>query len=170
MNKAILMFALLAVGVSTASYAEDSNLKKFPDQIRNNFMGSCMVESDFATCECMLDEVEQKFSVEEYIALELSMQTGSGANKASMEKLRSSFLACTSYLDSNKFPDEIRRNFMNSCMVEGNFATCECALGEIEQKFSIEEYIALDLSMQTGSGVDEANLEKLAGILASCLQ
>ena len=170
MNKVILVFGLLAVGISTASYSEDSNLEKFPDEIRNNFMDPCMAGSDFATCECMLEDIEQKFSVEEFIALELSMQTGSSVDKASMEKLSSSFLSCSSYSDSDEFSDEIRSNFMDSCMVEGDFATCDCALEEIEQKFSVEEFIALDLSMKTGGGADEADLEKLSSAFAPCLQ
>ena len=170
MNKVILVFGLLAVGISTASYSEDSNPEKFPDEIRNNFMDPCMVESDFATCECMLEEIEQKFSVEEFIALEFSMQTGSSADKASMEKLSSSILSCSLYSDSDQFSDEIRRNFMDSCMVEGDFATCDCALEEIERKFSVEEFIALELSMQTGGGADKADLEKLLDIAAPYLQ
>ena len=59
---------------------------------------------------------------------------------------------------------------MDSCMVEGDFATCDCALEEIEQKFSVEEFIALELSMQTGGGADKADLEKLLDIAAPCLQ
>lgn len=55
----------------------------------------------------------------------------------------------------DQYPDEVRTNFLDSCNQSsgGNTEACTCALESIEAKFSLEEFVALEQSMNNGTDV-----------------
>ena len=52
----------------------------------------------------------------------------------------------------NKYPDQIRNNFLTSCDSQPNAprAVCECALNKIEEKYSLDEFEKIDKAQREG--------------------
>lgn len=53
--------------------------EKYPDQVRTNFINGCagkLPEGYKKNCECMLEQIEKKYSLTEYTKLEEDMKAG----------------------------------------------------------------------------------------------
>ena len=57
-------------------------------------------------------------------------------------------LACGRHEDV--YPPEVVENFMDACTVQGDRATCRCALDTIERRFTIDEFHAFETRMRAG--------------------
>ena len=68
--------------------------------------------------------------------------------------------------DSNKFPDEVRKSFLNTCKDSGaNEKQCGCALEKLEAKYKLKEFQDLEKRITSG---DSAAESELAPVVASC--
>ena len=75
-------------------------------------------------------------------------------------------VACSGGDNGNKYPDEVRKNFMGSCTQSGgNDKQCNCALEKLEGKYKLKEF--QDLEKRITSGDSSAESE-LAPVVASC--
>jgi len=81
---------------STAEDSADSESAAYPSDVRDNFLTSCVAnaaltgggeEADYEdVCGCLLDEIEARFTVEEFAASEKAMAAGE-ASGIDMEEL-----------------------------------------------------------------------------------
>lgn len=81
---------------STEKVSEDNESVVYPSDVRDNFLTSCVSnaalsgggeEADYEdVCGCLLDEIEARFTVEEFAAAEKAMAAGE-ASGIDMEEL-----------------------------------------------------------------------------------
>jgi hypothetical protein len=75
----VLTILLLAVTISSCGGNSSKAGEKYPDQVRTNFINGCagkLPDGYKKNCECMLEQVEKKYSLTEYIKLEEDMKAG----------------------------------------------------------------------------------------------
>jgi hypothetical protein len=75
---------------STEENSADSESAAYPSDVRDNFLTSCVQnaalsgggeEADYEdVCGCLLDEIEARFTVEEFAAAEEAMAAGEASN------------------------------------------------------------------------------------------
>jgi hypothetical protein len=66
----------------------------------------------------------------------------------------------------NKYPDEVRKNFLATCKDSGgNDKQCNCALEKLEAKYKLNEFQELEKRITSGDASAEA---ELAPVVASC--
>jgi len=71
--------------------------------------------------------------------------------------------------ESRAFPSSVVQNFMNACVGAGTTQRgCECALDEVEKRFTLKEYTKLELSITSGQP-DDVGMAKLADAKIACL-
>ena len=64
--------------------------------------------------------------------------------------------------DSNKYPDDVRKNFMSSCTSSGgNDKQCTCALEKLEGKFSLKQFQELEKRITSGDASAESEVGPL---------
>ena len=64
--------------------------------------------------------------------------------------------------DSKKYPEEVRKNFLETCTTSGaNDKQCNCALEKLEAKFTLEQYQDLNRRIVAGEAAAEAELSPL---------
>jgi hypothetical protein len=54
-----------------------SNVRDYPEEVRDNFMQACTVNTDAEPCLCLLEAIEEEFSYEEFVKLEQDLVNGS---------------------------------------------------------------------------------------------
>ncbi len=71
-------------------------------------------------------------------------------------------VACLAVLASgcnrkeSTFPEEIAANFLRTCRARGGSdASCRCSLDQLEQRFTVEEYRALETRLVPGATIPE---------------
>ena len=75
-------------------------------------------------------------------------------------------VACSGGDNGNKYPDEVRKNFLGSCTQSGgNDKQCNCALGKLEEKYKLKEFQDLEKRITSGDASAEP---ELAPVVASC--
>ena len=80
-NKLALMIHLKRITILTIvvmfSLACSSRKNDYPADITQNFMNSCQESgSDQATCACLLEKIQEKYTFEEFSSIEVKMQAG----------------------------------------------------------------------------------------------
>jgi hypothetical protein len=58
--------------------------EKYPEQVRTNFINACagkLAPEYKKNCECMLEQIEKKYSLTDYIKLEADMKAGKDVSK-----------------------------------------------------------------------------------------
>jgi hypothetical protein len=66
----------------------------------------------------------------------------------------------------NEYPKEVVDNFLAACRSNGaSDAACECALDGLRNRFTADEYVALEKKVQ---GKDEAAARVLSEVVADC--
>ncbi len=67
----------------------------------------------------------------------------------------------------NDYPPEIVANTVNACMLTsgGNEKMCSCVMDKVQEKYSLEEFIAIDTKIRQGDA--DATAQMMA-IGASC--
>jgi hypothetical protein len=64
--------------------------------------------------------------------------------------------------DSKKYPDEVRKNFLDTCTTSGaNEKQCRCALEKLEGKFSLQQFQDLEKRITAGDASAEAEIAPL---------
>ena len=64
--------------------------------------------------------------------------------------------------DGNKYPDEVRKNFMSSCTSSGgNDKQCTCALAKLEGKYSLKQFQDLEKRITSGDAAAESEIGPL---------
>ena len=74
----ILIGLILAASISACGSSKKPG-EKYPAQVRTNFINSCaakLPEGYSKNCECMLEQIENKYSLTEYTKLEEDMKAG----------------------------------------------------------------------------------------------
>ena len=67
------------------------------------------------------------------------------------------------------FPASVIQNLMNACVAAGSpQSTCECYAGEVEKRFTLQEFSKLELSIKSGQQ-DDAGMTKLSEAQAACI-
>jgi hypothetical protein len=75
-------------------------------------------------------------------------------------------LACSGGDNGNRFPDDVRRGFLNTCKDSGGSEKqCTCALEKLEAKYRLKEFQDLERRITSGDAAAEA---ELAPVVASC--
>ncbi len=72
-----LIVLLLVVTISSCGSSSAGN--KFPEQVRTNFVNGCAAKlpPEFKkNCECMLEQIEKKYSLADYTQVEQDMKAG----------------------------------------------------------------------------------------------
>ena len=73
---------------------EQISSKKYPKEVRNNFISSCVsTGGNYDTCNCVLEIVEDNLSIAEFSEAEIRMATGQPNDKL-MKVLGESRLTC----------------------------------------------------------------------------
>jgi hypothetical protein len=93
----MLFVLIFAVAVSSCGSSNKPG-EKYPDQVRTNFINSCagkLPDGYKKNCECMLEQIEKKYSLTDYIKLENDMKAGKDV---------SAFLAYTDSVRQICFP------------------------------------------------------------------
>jgi len=68
--------------------------------------------------------------------------------------------------NGNKYPDEVRKNFLKTCSESGgNDKQCNCALGKLEEKYKLKDFQDLEKRITSGDASAEA---ELAPVVAAC--
>jgi hypothetical protein len=74
-----ILFALIfALAISSCGSSNKPG-EKYPAQVRTNFINGCagkLPEGYSRNCECMLEQIEKKYSLAEYTKLEEDMKAG----------------------------------------------------------------------------------------------
>ena len=64
--------------------------------------------------------------------------------------------------DSKKYPDEVRRNFLETCTQSGGSQKqCDCALEKLEGKFSLQQFQDIEKRITSGDAAAEAEIAPL---------
>jgi hypothetical protein len=74
-----ILFVLLFAVTLTSCGSSNKPGEKYPDQVRANFINGCagkLPEGYTKNCECMLEQIEKKYSLTEYTKLEEDMKAG----------------------------------------------------------------------------------------------
>lgn len=67
---------------------------------------------------------------------------------------------------AHEYPDEVVDNFIHACTARGaSDDECTCSLDELQQRYSAEEYSALEAKINRG---DEKATKELGDVAASC--
>jgi hypothetical protein len=96
----ILIVLFFAVTITSCGSSGKPG-EKYPDQVRTNFVNSCsgkLPPEYKKNCECMLEQVEKKYSLKEYIRLEDDIRAGKDV---------SAFMAFTDSAKQICFPKKI---------------------------------------------------------------
>jgi hypothetical protein len=75
----ILFVLFLALAITSCGSSSSKPGEKYPDQVRTNFINSCagkLPDGYKKNCECMLEQIEKKYSFAEYTKLEEDMKAG----------------------------------------------------------------------------------------------
>ncbi len=75
----VLTVLFLAAIITSCGGSSNKPGKKYPDQVRTNFINGCagkLPDGYKKNCECMLEQIEKKYSLTEYIKLEEDMKAG----------------------------------------------------------------------------------------------
>ncbi len=79
MSKPILAAIIFVVSMLLYSCNSSSKGKKFPDEVRNNFVNGCagkLPPQYKSNCECMLEKIEQQYSLADYTKIEADIKAG----------------------------------------------------------------------------------------------
>lgn len=74
----VLIVLLLAVTITSCGGSNKPG-QKYPDQVRTNFINSCagkLPPEYKKNCECMLEQVEKKYSLADYMQVEKDIKAG----------------------------------------------------------------------------------------------
>jgi hypothetical protein len=75
-------------------------------------------------------------------------------------------VACSGGDSGNKYPEEVRKSFLNTCKDSGgNDKQCGCALEKLEGKYKLKEFQDLEKRITSGDSAAEG---ELAPVVASC--
>ena len=70
--------------------------------------------------------------------------------------------------ESDGYPQSVRDDYMASCEgIGGDTAACECALEELEQTLSLEEFVKIDADIR--AGVVTTPPREITDAIAACL-
>lgn len=75
-------------------------------------------------------------------------------------------VACSS--GPNNYSDEVRRNFLEACEVNGTASYCACALEATEARLSEAELTRVDIAVALGQNVDERTMDALIEAAMEC--
>lgn len=79
-----ILSAFIFVVIITSCGNSNKAGEKYPDQVRTNFVNSCagkLPPEYKKSCECMLEQIEKKYSLTDYIKLEDDMKAGKDVSK-----------------------------------------------------------------------------------------
>ena len=75
-------------------------------------------------------------------------------------------VGCSGGGDSKKFPDEVRKNFLETCTTSGaNQKQCNCTLEKLEEKYNVEQFRELERRIAAGDASAEA---EIAPFVSAC--
>jgi hypothetical protein len=66
-------YALALVLIAVAAACGGNDAHTYPDEIVQNFMNSCTQKGSKASCECAIDHIQKKFTLDEFKAIEARM-------------------------------------------------------------------------------------------------
>ena len=68
------------------------------------------------------------------------------------------------------WPDEFRDGFMEGCEVTPDFEPyCVCTIDELQETFSLEEFIRVSLALDAGEELDSDARNRMEAAIAVCL-
>src|SRR3954452_3815614 len=68
--------------------------------------------------------------------------------------------------NGNKYPDEVRKNFLKTCSESGgNDKQCNCAIEKLEAKYKLKEFQDLEKRITSGDATAET---EIAPVVAAC--
>ncbi|MBL0145883.1 MAG: hypothetical protein IPP48_09080 [Chitinophagaceae bacterium] len=79
MTKSIVFFALLFLALIISSCKSSKKGDAYPSQVRTNFVNGCaskLPPEYKKNCECMLQQIEKKYSISEYMLVEENIKAG----------------------------------------------------------------------------------------------
>jgi hypothetical protein len=98
MVKSVITAFTCAMSILLFSCNSSSKGKKYPDDVRNNFVNGCagkLPPQYKGNCECMLEKIEQQYSLSDYAKIEADIKAGNDV---------STFLAFTDSARKQCFP------------------------------------------------------------------
>jgi hypothetical protein len=98
MPKLLITVLMFTVGMLLFSCGSNNKGKKFPDDVRNSFVNGCagkLPPQYKSNCECMLEKIEQQYSLADYTKIEADIKAGNDI---------STFLAFTDSVKKVCFP------------------------------------------------------------------
>ncbi len=176
-------------GSSTEKVSDDSESTSYPADVQSAFLQGCIMnsvssgggeEADYEDiCGCALNEIQGKYSLDEYTAAEKAMVSGEATNidMVAIRKLcgvdgDTSSAKANEDNESDAYPSEVRYNFLRTCVSNAALSgggeeadyddVCGCLFNEIEARFTFEEFTAAEEAMIAGdgSGIDMEEIGK----------
>lgn len=91
-------------------------------------------------------------------------------NFSALAVLVLSVAACSKEDNANDYSLDIMNNFVNSCSAQGNLtkSQCQCILRGIQQEYTQEEYVAIEVGMMSGNAAPEKFTKVAASAMTSC--
>lgn len=74
-----IVFAFIFAAALISCGSSNNPGEKYPEQVRNNFINSCAgkLPPEYKSgCSCMLEQIEKKYSLSDYIKLEEDIKAG----------------------------------------------------------------------------------------------
>ncbi len=72
-----ILFVLIFAVVITSCGSSNKPGEKYPEQVRTNFINACagkLPEGYSKNCECMLEQIEKKYSLSDYTKVENNLK------------------------------------------------------------------------------------------------
>ena len=104
-------------------------------------------ESGREYCDCSCRAYEENYSADELKALENETRTGAWSDA----KFREVLAPCVGGWKGPEYPENTRQNFLQECsssVPEQGQGFCECLLRQLEQRYSLSEYVQMNLQVQ----------------------
>ncbi len=112
----------------------NSGGNRYPDELRQAFLNECVPQGGAQPCECVLNKMEQEYTVADI-----------GAQRVKPDDIQRWTSACVSGNSApaepayTPYPTEVRSAFLNECSPSGGQATCECVLQKMERSIPLEQ-------------------------------
>ncbi len=146
------------------------------ETVRTNFLDSCLSTSGNATgyCQCALDGLEERFSQEDFEALEQEMMTTDvlpdefdEVIEACLEEHQDE-LAGAGEPAEGEWSATAQSEFLFGCIESSGGMTehCECALDGMQEIYTESEFEQLSLELEQG----EPTPPEFDGVVDACLE
>lgn len=157
---------------SATADAPPANMASYPQPAIDEFLEGCETGAqgmDYAqqVCQCTIDTVQADYTFEEFERINAAL----GAGEQLPDEILSITANCYSEISleetGSAYPPQVISNFMESCTGgdETMQGACECAIAQIQEQYTFEDFMRLDRDVQEGGTAPEG----ITAIMQACV-